>query len=77
MKACEEAETVVGIINGKVKGGFTVRQRYRAFLPGSLVDVRPIRDTAHPRKQRARVQSNQARPGHENNVVVSRRCYRI
>ncbi len=47
-KAYEEAETVVGIINGKVKGGFTVELNgIRAFLPGSLVDVRPIRDTAH------------------------------
>lgn len=40
-KAYEEAETVVGVINGKVKGGFTVELNgIRAFLPGSLVDVR-------------------------------------
>jgi small subunit ribosomal protein S1 len=46
-KAYEDAETVVGIINGKVKGGFTVELNgIRAFLPGSLVDVRPVRDTA-------------------------------
>ena len=47
-KAYEDAETVIGIINGKVKGGFTVEvSNIRAFLPGSLVDVRPVRDTAH------------------------------
>ncbi len=47
-KAYEEAETVVGVINGKVKGGFTVELNgIRAFLPGSLVDVRPVRDTLH------------------------------
>ena len=38
----------MGIINGKVKGGFTVDLAgIRAFLPGSLVDVRPVRDVAH------------------------------
>ena len=47
-KAYEEAETVTGVINGKVKGGFTVELNgIRAFLPGSLVDVRPVRDTTH------------------------------
>ena len=41
-------ETVVGVIDGKVKGGFTVQLGgIRAFLPGSLVDVRPVRDTTH------------------------------
>ena len=44
----EANEVVKGIINGKVKGGFTVDiDSVRAFLPGSLVDVRPVRDTAH------------------------------
>ncbi|MEW2959707.1 30S ribosomal protein S1, partial [Stenotrophomonas maltophilia] len=43
-KAYEDAETVTGVINGKVKGGFTVELNgIRAFLPGSLVDVRPVR----------------------------------
>lgn len=52
-KAYEDAETVTGVINGKVKGGFTVELNgIRAFLPGSLVDVRPVRDTLH-RRQRA------------------------
>ena len=40
--------TVKGLITGRVKGGFTVElEGIRAFLPGSLVDVRPLRDTAH------------------------------
>ena len=46
--AFADEETVTGVINGKVKGGFTVDvNSIRAFLPGSLVDVRPVRDTAH------------------------------
>ena len=46
--AHEEDAVVTGIINGKVKGGFTVDiNTIRAFLPGSLVDVRPVRDTLH------------------------------
>ena len=46
--AYEKAETILGIINGKVKGGFTVELNgIRAFLPGSLVDVRPVRETLH------------------------------
>ena len=44
----EKDEIVKGIINGKVKGGFTVDiEDIRAFLPGSLVDVRPVRDTSY------------------------------
>ena len=47
-RAFEKAETVTGIITGKVKGGFTVDiNDIRAFLPGSLVDVRPVRDTTY------------------------------
>ena len=47
-KANENDEVVMGLISGKVKGGFTVDVKtIRAFLPGSLVDVRPIRDTNH------------------------------
>ena len=46
--AYEKNEVVTGLINGKVKGGFTVDlNTIRAFLPGSLVDVRPIKDTLH------------------------------
>ncbi|MCB1685978.1 MAG: S1 RNA-binding domain-containing protein, partial [Pseudomonadales bacterium] len=46
--AFDKNEVVIGIINGKVKGGFTVDlNEIRAFLPGSLVDIRPLRETAH------------------------------
>ncbi|MCL1037942.1 30S ribosomal protein S1 [Shewanella corallii] len=73
-KAYEDAETVIGVINGKVKGGFTVELNgIRAFLPGSLVDVRPIRDTAHLENKELEfkvIKLDQKR----NNVVVSRRA---
>jgi small subunit ribosomal protein S1 len=72
--AYEEQATVVGIINGKVKGGFTVEvNTIRAFLPGSLVDVRPVRDTAHLEGKELEfkvIKLDQKR----NNVVVSRRA---
>lgn len=73
-KAYENAETVMGVINGKVKGGFTVELNgIRAFLPGSLVDVRPVRDTAHLEGKELEfkvIKLDQKR----NNVVVSRRA---
>ena len=73
-KAYEDAETVVGVINGKVKGGFTVELNgIRAFLPGSLVDVRPVRDTLHLEGKELEfkvIKLDQKR----NNVVVSRRA---
>ncbi|WLS77594.1 30S ribosomal protein S1 [Erwinia pyri] len=73
-KAYEEAETVTGVINGKVKGGFTVELNgIRAFLPGSLVDVRPVRDTLHLEGKELEfkvIKLDQKR----NNVVVSRRA---
>ncbi|MDF0535851.1 30S ribosomal protein S1 [Shewanella yunxiaonensis] len=73
-KAYEDNETVIGIINGKVKGGFTVELNgIRAFLPGSLVDVRPVRDTAHLENKELEfkvIKLDQKR----NNVVVSRRA---
>ncbi|NUU65259.1 30S ribosomal protein S1 [Enterobacteriaceae bacterium BIT-l23] len=73
-KAYEEAETVTGVINGKVKGGFTVELNgIRAFLPGSLVDVRPVRDTVHLEGKELEfkvIKLDQKR----NNVVVSRRA---
>lgn len=73
-KAYEEAETVVGVINGKVKGGFTVELNgIRAFLPGSLVDVRPVRDTLHLEGKELEfkvIKLDQKR----KNVVVSRRA---
>ncbi|MDR0805578.1 MAG: 30S ribosomal protein S1 [Enterobacteriaceae bacterium] len=73
-KASEEAATVIGVINGKVKGGFTVELNgIRAFLPGSLVDVRPVRDTLHLEGKELEfkvIKLDQKR----NNVVVSRRA---
>lgn len=73
-KAYEDAETVVGVINSKVKGGFTVELNgVRAFLPGSLVDVRPVRDTLHLEGKELEfkvIKLDQKR----NNVVVSRRA---
>ena len=67
-------EVVVGIINGKVKGGFTVDLNgLRAFLPGSLVDVRPMRETSHLENKPLEfkvIKLDQKR----NNVVVSRRA---
>ncbi|WP_426416600.1 30S ribosomal protein S1 [Aestuariirhabdus sp. LZHN29] len=71
--ACEAGEIVKGVINGKVKGGFTVDvNTIRAFLPGSLVDVRPVRDTTHLEGKELEfkvIKLDQKR----NNVVVSRR----
>ncbi|WP_188630080.1 30S ribosomal protein S1 [Oceanisphaera marina] len=73
-KAYEDQETVIGVINGKVKGGFTVEvNTIRAFLPGSLVDVRPVRDTLHLEGKELEfkvIKLDQKR----NNVVVSRRA---
>ncbi|VFP84589.1 30S ribosomal protein S1 [Candidatus Erwinia haradaeae] len=73
-KAYEKGEIVIGIINGKVKGGFTVELTgIRAFLPGSLVDVRPVRDTFHLEGKDLEfkvIKLDQKR----NNVVVSRRA---
>jgi len=67
-------EVVIGVINGKVKGGFTVDvDSIRAFLPGSLIDVRPIRETAHLEGKELEfkvIKLDQKR----NNVVVSRRA---
>ncbi|MBE0483833.1 MAG: 30S ribosomal protein S1 [Bacterioplanes sp.] len=73
-KAFEADEMVTGIINGKVKGGFTVDlKNIRAFLPGSLVDVRPVRDTLHleGKELEFKVIKLDAK---RNNVVVSRRA---
>lgn len=72
--AYEANETVVGMISGKVKGGFTVElENIRAFLPGSLVDVRPIRDTTHLEGKDLEFKLIKLdRP--RNNIVVSRRA---
>ena len=67
-------EAVIGVMNGKVKGGFTVDiYAIRAFLPGSLVDIRPLRETIHLEGQPLEfkvIKLDQKR----NNVVVSRRA---
>ena len=73
-EAFNKSEIVTGIITGRVKGGFTVEiENVRAFLPGSLVDVRPVRDTAYlegkPLEFKV-IKLDQKR----NNVVVSRRA---
>jgi cytidylate kinase len=73
-QAFNAAEIVTGIISGRVKGGFTVDiENVRAFLPGSLVDVRPVRDTTYlegkPLEFKV-IKLDQKR----NNVVVSRRA---
>ena len=73
-KAFTESKAVIGIISGKVKGGFTVDlDGVRAFLPGSLVDVRPVRETTHLEDKPLEfkiIKLDQKR----NNVVVSRRA---
>jgi small subunit ribosomal protein S1 len=73
-KAFHDEEIVTGVINGKVKGGFTVDLNgVRAFLPGSLVDVRPVRDASFLEGRPLQfkiIKFDQKR----NNVVVSRRA---
>jgi small subunit ribosomal protein S1 len=73
-KAFEKSEVVTGVINGRVKGGFTVEiDNVRAFLPGSLVDVRPVRDPGYLEGKSLEfkvIKLDQRR----NNVVVSRRA---
>ena len=73
-QAFEKDEAVIGVINGKVKGGFTVDvNTIRAFLPGSLVDVRPVREVDHLMYKDLEfklIKLDQKR----NNVVVSRRA---
>lgn len=73
-RAYTEATTITGFVSGKVKGGFTVEiHNIRAFLPGSLVDVRPTRDTSflEGRDVEVKVIKIDAK---RNNVVVSRRA---
>ena len=72
--AFDDEATITGVINGKVKGGFTVAiNNIQGFLPGSLVDVRPVRDVDHLEGQELEfklIKLDQKR----NNVVVSRRA---
>jgi small subunit ribosomal protein S1 len=73
-QAQDDDEIITGAITGKVKGGFTVEVAgIRAFLPGSLVDVRPVRDTSYLEGKELEfkvIKLDQRR----NNVVVSRRA---
>jgi small subunit ribosomal protein S1 len=73
-KALNEGALVKGVINGKVKGGLTVMTNgIRAFLPGSLVDVRPVKDTTPYENKEFEfkvIKLDRKR----NNVVVSRRA---
>ena len=73
-KAHEDSEIINGTITGKVKGGFTVDVNgLRAFLPGSLVDVRPVKDSAYIEGRELDfkiIKLDQPR----NNIVVSRRA---
>lgn len=73
-EAYEKSTVISGLISGKVKGGFTVELNgIRAFLPGSLVEARPVRDTSHLEGKELEfkvIKFDQKR----NNVVVSRRA---
>ena len=73
-KACEDSVNITGIISDKVKGGFTVDiSAIRAFLPGSLVDVRPVRDTSYLEGKPLEFKVIKV-DRRRNNVVVSRRA---
>lgn len=73
-KAHEQGTAIKGLVSGKVKGGFTVELgTIRAFLPGSLVDVRPVRDTSFIEGKELEfkiIKLDQKR----NNIVLSRRA---
>jgi len=73
-QALESGENVIGTVTGKVKGGLTVMTNgIRAFLPGSLVDTRPIKDTSHIEGKTLDfrvIKLDRKR----NNVVLSRRA---
>ena len=73
-EAMENGEILSGVINGKVKGGLTVMiNSIRAFLPGSLVDVRPVKDTSHFENKEIEFKVIKL-DKRRNNVVVSRRA---
>ncbi|NDH58702.1 MAG: S1 RNA-binding domain-containing protein, partial [Betaproteobacteria bacterium] len=73
-KALEQAELVTGTITGKVKGGLTVMTNgIRAFLPGSLIDTRPVKDTT-PFEGKTMEFKVIKLDRKRNNVVLSRRA---
>ena len=73
-EAMEDGQILSGVVGGKVKGGLTVMvNSIRAFLPGSLLDVRPVKDTSHFEGKEIEfkvIKLDKKR----NNVVVSRRA---
>jgi len=73
-QALETGKVITGVVSGKVKGGLTVMVNgIRAFLPGSLVDLRPVKDTSHLEGKELEfkvIKLDRKR----NNVVVSRRA---
>ena len=72
--AFDNESIVTGFLTGKVKGGFTVSlDEVRAFLPGSLADVRPVTDSAHLENRELEFKVIKLDQG-RNNVVVSRRA---
>ncbi len=73
-KALDDGEKIEGMITGKVKGGLTVMAKgIRAFLPGSLVDLRPVKDTT-PYEGKSMLFKVIKLDRKRNNVVVSRRA---
>ncbi|MEO5862103.1 MAG: 30S ribosomal protein S1 [Burkholderiales bacterium] len=73
-EALEKGTIVLGVVNGKVKGGLTVMVNgIRAFLPGSLVDIRPVKDTT-PYENKEMEFKVIKLDRKRNNVVVSRRA---
>ncbi len=73
-QAFEDQSIVTGVLTGKVKGGFTVSiDEVRAFLPGSLVDVRPVTDSTYLEKKELEFKVIKL-DRQRNNVVVSRRA---
>jgi small subunit ribosomal protein S1 len=73
-KAHDEGLIIKGFVSGKVKGGFTVEVgNVRAFLPGSLIDTRPVRDTSVIENKELEFKVIKLDPK-RNNIVVSRRA---
>jgi len=72
--ACNNQDTVLGYITNHVRGGYTVEVKgLRAFLPGSLVDVRPLRDISHLEDKNIELKIVKL-DSKRNNIVVSRRA---
>lgn len=73
-KAFENGETIKGIVTERVRGGFTVEiNKIRSFLPGSLVDIKPVRDTSYIEGKELEFKIIKV-DKKQNNIVVSRRA---